>query len=228
MRNYRIPSNEKVVAELFSWAEFPRLLLSAPLLMRGARGDGRTVIVMPGFGAGDLSTLPLRQYLGSLGYNVRGWNRGANDGEVMALLEEMKSLTMRESATVAAKVDLIGWSLGGYIAREVARELPEFVNSVITMGSPVVGGPKYTRVAEVFRARGMDLDEIEREVDARYATPLKVPVTAIYSKRDGVVAWEACIDEVSDGVDHVEVTASHIGLGYSADVFRIIADRLAA
>jgi len=96
------------------------------------------------------------------------------------------------------------------------------------MGTPVVGGPKYTRVAEYFRSSGMDLNEIEREVDARTVVPLKVPVTAIYSKRDGVVAWEACIDETSDSVEHVEVLSSHIGMGISSTVYNIISTRLAA
>lgn len=227
VRDFGVPGNETLVNEMFSWLEFPRLILSTPLLFDVPPGDGRPVLVIPGFGAGDLSTLPLRRYLELINYQVSGWLQGSNDGDVLALLESMKELTLKEADRREQKVDLIGWSLGGYIAREVSRELPDQINSVITLGSPVVGGPKYTRVAPVFAAQGMDLDEIEREVDARYDTPLQVPVTAIYSKRDGVVAWEACIDHVSDTVEHVEVNASHIGLGYSADVYRIIAKRLA-
>ena len=95
------------------------------------------------------------------------------------------------------------------------------------MGTPIVGGPKYTRVGEGYRRRGVDLDAIEAQVRARYAVPLRVPVTAIYSRGDGIVAWRACIDHFSPDVEHVEVGTTHLGLGFSADVYRVIAERLA-
>lgn len=231
MRDIAIPGRESLISEVFSWVEFPRLMMSAPHLLNQPRGRGEQILVFPGFGAGNLSTLPLRRYLQAQGYRVRGWDQGTNQGDVPDLIESMKEFTSRQYYAVPeaerAPLSLIGWSLGGYIAREVARELPDLVSSVITMGSPVVGGPKYTTVAPVFTFRGFDLDEVERQVDERFDTPLNVPVTAIYSKRDGVVAWEACIDEYSPHVEHIEVTASHVGLGISADVFEIIAQRLA-
>ena len=228
MRNIAIPGRESLVNEAFSWVEFPRLVLSAPHLMNQPRGRGEKVLVFPGFGAGNLSTLPLRQYLRTLGYSVSGWDQGTNQGDVPDLIENMKTFTQQQFEASETPLNLLGWSLGGYIAREVARELPHMVNRVITMGSPVIGGPKYTTVAPLFAARGLDLDEVERQVDERYSVPLRVPVTAIYSRRDGVVAWEACIDDQSPHVEHVEVTASHVGLGISADVFEIVAKRLAS
>ena len=161
-----------------------------------------------------------------MGHKVSGWQRGSNDGDVPGLIEEMAAYIGEQARQLDEKVVLVGWSLGGYIAREVARQMPDHVEQVITLGSPVVGGTKYTRVAPLFEMRGMDLNEIEREVDALYATPLKVPVTATYSKSDGVVAWQACIDDRSDNVEHVEVNASHLGLGISADVFEIVTERI--
>jgi hypothetical protein len=98
---------------------------------------------------------------------------------------------------------------------------------VITLGSPVVGGPKYTAVAGAYRRQGIDLDAIEAEVAARNRQPLETPVTAVYSRSDGVVAWQACIDRHARNVEHVEVETTHLGLGFSPDVFRIIAERLA-
>ena len=98
---------------------------------------------------------------------------------------------------------------------------------MITLGSPVVGGSKYTAVAGFYRRQGIDLDAIEAEVEARNRLPLATPVTAIYSRSDGVVAWRACIDPYSPQVDHVEVAATHLGLGFSPRVFEIIAERLA-
>ena len=228
MRNYPIPPVQKMINEAFSWTEIPELFLRGPSLLGKPRGDGQRIIVVPGFSTGDISTLPLRQYLASLGYRVSGWNMGVNSGDVLDAIALLNQRVQTEHAAEDEQIILIGWSLGGYLAREVARELPHAVAQVITMGTPVVGGPKYTRVAEYFRSSGMDLNEIEREVDARTVVPLKVPVTAIYSKRDGVVAWEACIDETSDTVEHVEVMSSHIGMGISSTVYNIISTRLAA
>ena len=82
-------------------------------------------------------------------------------------------------------------------------------------------------VASFFNDQADALDEIERAVHERYANPLQVPVTAIYSKADGVVAWRACIDELSPDVEHIEVFSSHVGLGFAPAALRIVADRLA-
>jgi hypothetical protein len=95
---------------------------------------------------------------------------------------------------------------------------------VITLGAPVIGGPRYTATAERYRAQGHDLDELERAVAQRYATPLRVPVTAIYSKRDGIVSWQACVDRWSPDVRHVEVEETHLGLVLSPRVLAIVAD----
>jgi pimeloyl-ACP methyl ester carboxylesterase len=123
-------------------------------------------------------------------------------------------------------VRLLGWSLGGYLAREVAREIPEAVDRVVTLGSPVVGGPRYTLTAPIYRLAGVDLDAIDREIRRREQVPLRVPVTAVYSRRDGIVNWEACIDRKSDCVEHVEVDASHIGMGGNPEVLRVVAQRM--
>jgi pimeloyl-ACP methyl ester carboxylesterase len=207
--------------------ELPRLLLQFPFLASQARGRGQRVLVLPGYGAGDGSTTVLRAYLAFLGYRPRGWALGRNDGDVPELLplvvQRLEALAEADGAPIA----LVGWSLGGVLAREAARERPHAARRIVTFGSPIVGGPKYTAVAEAYRRRGVDLDAIEAEIEARNETPLETPVTAIYSRRDGVVAWRACIDRKSPNVEHVEVAASHLGLGFSPDVFRIVADCLA-
>jgi len=200
--------------------------MQAPTLAMAPRGNGERVLVWPGFGAGNSSTTVLRGYLRYLGYQAEGWQLGSNNGDVLNQLERLKTDLL--ATPLSEPVTLVGWSLGGYLAREVARDCPELVKRVVTLGSPVVGGPKYTAVASAFAQRGESVDEIERLVDARYETPLTVPVTAIYSKADGVVAWQACIDERSPDVEHVEVFSSHIGLGFSPQALRILADRLAS
>jgi pimeloyl-ACP methyl ester carboxylesterase len=228
MREIVPPSPVGLLREPLGALELPRLLLRARRLRAKPRGDREPVLVFPGYGAGDASTLVMRSYLGYLGYDARGWGLGRNDGNVPRLIERVVDLVARTVEQTGRPVRVIGWSLGGYLAREAARERPDDVARVVTLGSPVVGGPKYTTVGVAYRRRGYDLDRIEAAVDAREAVPLRVPVTAIYSKRDGVVAWRACIDEKNVTVDHVEVTATHVGLGFSPDVYAIVADLLAS
>lgn len=221
------PSPAGLLGEARGLLELPRLLLRAPELRRQPRGRGQRVLVLPGYGAGDASTGVLRGYLQLLGYRPVGWGLGRNDGEVPELLPQVVARLERVADDEGGPVALIGWSLGGVLAREAARERPRAAQRVITLGSPVIGGPKYTAVAGAYRRRGVDLDAIEAEVEARNREPLATPVTAIYSRSDGVVAWRACIDPWSDRAEHVEVDTTHLGLGFSPAVYAIIADRLA-
>jgi pimeloyl-ACP methyl ester carboxylesterase len=215
-----------LLAEGLGTLELGRLVLHWPRLLTRPRGQGRRVLVFPGFGAGDESTLVLRSYLNALGYRAAGWGLGRNDGNVPTLLAAARSRVVRESERAGEPVLLVGWSLGGYLAREVARERPQQVARVITLGSPVVGGPKYTALASWFAGGADELDRIEAAVAARYRVPLRVPVTAIYSRRDRIVAWQACIDYHSPRVEHVEVDTTHIGLGFAPEVYELVADRL--
>lgn len=121
---------------------------------------------------------------------------------------------------------LIGWSLGGYIAREVARNLEDKIDQVITMGSPVIGGPKYTKGAVIYRRKGFDLDWIEREVDKRNQQPLKLPITAIFSKSDKVVEWRSTIDKINPQVEHIEIDCAHLGMGFNPKIWSIVKQKL--
>lgn len=221
------PTPAGLVNEAFAGIEFGRLAFRWPRLLQLPRGNGERVMVLPGFGADDASTFALRAYLRAMGYAAIGWGLGRNDGDVPRLMEQVATRVLELTEREQAPLRLIGWSLGGYLAREAARDLPERVARVVTLGSPVVGGPKYTAVARLFRTEPGALDLIETLVDQRYAVPLTVPVTAIYSKRDGVVAWQACIDERSPAVEHVEVRTTHIGLGFAPEVYEIVARRMA-
>jgi pimeloyl-ACP methyl ester carboxylesterase len=186
----------------------------------------RTVILLPGFGASPSSMRLMETFLRKRGHRVRDWGLGRNTGEAKAFRMKLAGVVQQTKATHGEKVALVGWSLGGFIAREYAREHPGEVRQVITLGSPVIGGPRYTATANRYRAKGHDLDQLEQNVKDRYQTPLTVPVTAIYSKRDGVVAWQACIDKWSPNVKHIEVSETHVGLGYSPRVMEIIAEAL--
>ncbi len=124
MRDIRLPSDLSLVNEMMSWLEFSTLAAQMPCLLSMSRGKGAGVFVLPGFGGGDGSTAPLRHYLSLLGYDVSGWSKGTNNGQVLDLLDQMRDAVKEESELTGDKITLIGWSLGGYIAREVAREIP--------------------------------------------------------------------------------------------------------
>jgi pimeloyl-ACP methyl ester carboxylesterase len=143
---------------------------------------------------------------------------------IPALIRESEDLVNDRGRPVR----LVGWSLGGYLAREVARERPELVNRVITLGAPIVGGPAYTASAPGYVRKGYDLSEIAETVLERERRPITVPIFAVYSRTDGVVAWRACIDRFNNPlVEHHEIESSHLGLVNSPRVFGLVAELLA-
>jgi pimeloyl-ACP methyl ester carboxylesterase len=209
-------------------AEFAALMLMLPLLrMSAPRGNDRPVIVLPGFMADDNSTWLLRRFLQDVGYSVTGWEMGRNTGPGQPLIEQLirRAETLRRGHD--QKINLVGWSRGGMIAREIARARPDLVRHVITLGSPVRGGPGATSIGRLVQAStGMTEAEMAALVRRRERTPIRTPITALYSKTDGVVAWRAAIDDTSPDIEHIEVQSSHIGFGVNAQVFRIVAQRL--
>ncbi len=228
MIELKTPSFLAAARESLSGLEFVRLAMAWPELSAQTRGHGEPVLVLPGYGASDASTFPLRRYLAWLGYDPRGWGLGRNTGNVREMLPQVADQVRQLKEQAGNPVDIIGWSLGGVIAREVARDYPDTVRQVVTLGSPVVGGAKYTSFGRLFARRGADLDEMEAKIAARETRPITVPVTSIYSKRDGIVGWQAAIDRHNAQVEHIEVRATHLGLGLSPEVFMIIARKLAA
>lgn len=181
------------------------------------------VAVFPGFSAGDLSTFVIRRSLQKAGYQVHRWRLGLNGGRVPTLIPKVVARTESLFERYKQPVALVGWSLGGVLAREVARERPEIVKSVVTLGSPVVGGPKYTKAAKFYeQVMREDLDAIEQAVEERNRIPISVPLTAIYSRRDAVVRWEACIDHYNPQCEHIEVDASHLSLGFDPRVLQLV------
>jgi pimeloyl-ACP methyl ester carboxylesterase len=198
-----------------------------PWLRMAAKGDGQPVMVLPGLGASDASTRPLRGYLAELGYAVQGWELGRNLGRreivdlhLMPRLREMRARTGRT-------VSLVGWSLGGILAREAAKRAPQDVRQVVTLGSPFAGGPRASNVARLFEAvSGRKVaDDAQARRRIREAPP--VPLTAIYSRTDGVVAWRACLEQEGPTAENIEVRGSHCGLGHNPLALWAVADRLA-
>ena len=185
------------------------------------------MIVLPGLGAGDGSTLAIRRYLSFLGYQAHGWNRGRNIRPAGADLSAVAAQTRSLHAATDRQVSLVGWSRGGIIAREATRLAPEAVRMVITLGSPFAA-PAATNVVSRWRLiTGESFMAPTAEQLRRLALPLPVPSTSIYSRMDGVVAWRACRGVEGPHRENVEVRGSHIGLGFNPAAFWVIADRLA-
>lgn len=212
-------------------AEFSTLGMASPLLASAKRGDGHPVMVLPGFVTSDASTAVLRRYLTQIGYDAHTWDLGRNLGP-KAIGRQGEKLVARLLAIHAAtgrKVSLVGWSLGGVFARQLARKAPHAVRQVISLGSPFTGSPKASnvwRAYEVLTGQKIDdADVIEQMRESASAPP--VPSTSIYTREDGVVAWQNCIEPRSAETDNIEVHGSHCGLGVNPAVLYAVADRLA-
>jgi pimeloyl-ACP methyl ester carboxylesterase len=213
--------------------EINRLLLAHPFLRRARRGDGHPVMVLPGFLGADGSTTALRYYIREWGYDTHGWGMGRNlglraeDPEFENRLADRLAALVRKSGR---KVSLVGWSLGGVLARELARSCPEYVRQVITLGSPIGGDPKATtiwRLYELTTDTSLASDLLQERI-ARIVEPVPgVPCTAIYSRSDGIVSHAIARERKSPLTDNIRIIASHVGLGFSAVVLYAIADRLA-
>ncbi len=191
------------------------------------RGQGQAVMLLPGYDTDDKALAVLCQRLSDLGYDARTWGIGRNHGRIHKIIPELTLKLTQWQAEAGKPVALIGWSLGGVIARELARDNPHLIASIITLGSPAVGGPKYTITAAAYRKQGHDLDQIEADMAKRDAVPIQCPLTVIFSRRDGIVKWPAILDRVTPQARHVEVGSSHLGLVKDARVFRVIARALA-
>ncbi|QQN73407.1 triacylglycerol lipase [Croceicoccus sp. YJ47] len=207
------------------------LAASWPMLASAPRGDGHPVMVLPGFATNDAMTVPLRMALKRLGHDVHTWDLGWNldqhstgeNGEHIARrIADIAQATGR-------KVSLVGWSLGGVIAREAARRDPADVRQVIALGSPFTGNPDATNLGQLYELlTGNRVSAMERH--PRYVTggkPLPVPSTAIYSKSDGITAWENCVSETDARTENIEVWTSHFGFVANPAVLYAVADRLA-
>jgi pimeloyl-ACP methyl ester carboxylesterase len=223
----KAPSLIKLALEGRGLFDIPALFAAAPFLSMAPRGERHPVLVLPGLGANDRSTFALRGFLSSLGYDVHGWGRGRNvrlpQLEIPAIARTVNELF----ETSGKRVSLVGWSLGGILAREVARDTPAHVRQVITLGSPFAA-PSASNVRTIWRLlTGQPAAAATSARVAELAKPLPVPATAIYTRSDGIVAWQACLEQEGPQRENIEVRTTHIGLGFHAPALWAIADRLA-
>lgn len=207
--------------------ELSASLLAMPILRNSPTGDGHPVLVLPGLAAGDLTTLVLRRFLKSRNYVPYAWEQGLNRGPRPGVIEACIERVRQLHAEHGRKVSLIGWSLGGIYAREIAKTLPDHVRVVITLGSPFAGHPRATNAWRLYElASGRRVVEDEVHLASLKQTP-PVPTTSIFSRTDGIVAWQCSLEEETDRSENIEVHASHIGMGMNPIALYAIADRLA-
>jgi pimeloyl-ACP methyl ester carboxylesterase len=199
-----------------------------PLLAAAPRGNGHPVLLLPGLLTGDPATVLLRTVLRALGHRVVGWSLGTNRGATGRVVGELRERLDRLHRESGRRVSLVGWSLGGLYAQELARAAPGSVRRLVTLGSPV------TRRSRWERDLSRVVDRIPSWPGAAALPrvwaepgPLRVPATSVYSRADGVVDWKSCRYELRPRRENVEVRGSHLGLASNPAVVWLLADRLA-
>lgn len=211
------------------WELWAGVAMYLPVKHLAKRGDGHPVLVLPGLGATDVSTALLRKFLEDLGYVSYAWKQGRNRGfkdEVgHALLARLNAIHLEHGQ----KVTLIGQSLGGVYARELAKLAPHKVRQVITLGSPFSGHPLAStgvRAYEWLSGERIEDMDFNRHTSIREAPP--VPTTSVYSKLDGIVAWKCSIESGTGQTENIHLRgATHCGMACSPAALYLLADRLA-
>lgn len=222
----RAPGPWRLMLEARAPWEYAAMLAAAPWLARLPTGDGQPVLVFPGLGASDLTTLPLRNFLRHRGYTPYAWKQGFNFGPRHGVLDTCREQLRQVATRHGVAASLIGWSLGGIYARELAKEQPQHTRCVITLGTPFIAHPRATnawRFYELVSGQSTHDPELIAQIGG---TP-PCPTTSIYSKSDGVVAWQCSLNPDAPHSENIEVHASHIGMGMNPLALYAIADRLA-
>jgi pimeloyl-ACP methyl ester carboxylesterase len=220
------PGAFKLLLEARAPWEYAAMLASAPWLARLPMGDGHPVVVFPGLGASDFSTAPLRKFLRERGYSAYAWKLGFNFGPRHGVLHGCRQLVQQAADRHGQRVSLVGWSLGGIYAREMAKELPEQARCVITLGTPFTGHPRATNAWRLYEmVSGQSVHDAALNEQVRVAPGC--PTTSIYSKSDGIVAWQCSINPAAPHTENIEVQASHVGMGMNPLALYAVADRLA-
>jgi pimeloyl-ACP methyl ester carboxylesterase len=193
-------------------------------------GDGHPVVIFPGLGADGRSVAPLRQFCRSLGYQAFDWGRGFNVGPEGNLDDWLEALASHVTELLSGHdqpASLIGWSLGGLYARELGKLMAPRLRQVITIGTPFNADADHTHAGWLYRLLGNGSAVFDPALSRRLRTPPPVRTTSIYSRSDGVVAWQTCRHDMHSSLVHdIEIQGSHLGMGWNRRVLDAVADRL--
>lgn len=173
------------------------------------RGDGTAVLVIPGFGEGDLPLRSLRRWLDALGYHAHGWGIGLNFGPTAGIFDRMLARLDALYAESGRPVVLVGISMGGVFARVLGHARPHAIARIVTIASPF-RLPVRSSIERLYMMLEPFHAPLPDWVAAALHTPPPVPTTAFYSRDDGIVPWECCIDEPASGRENIEVDGGHI------------------
>ena len=225
----RPPSKTLLMMEMRALPELFGFSMTWPTLAAvSPRGDGQPVLVLPGLITSDNATRPLRGLLKTLGYPTYGWEMGRNYGPLPGVEEGLLKRVEELSEKHDRKISIVGWSLGGIYARQLAKMRPDHVRQVITLGSPFNGDARATNAWRVYQlASGQSVEDNDRHMGGKISVAPDVPTTAIYSKSDGICAWQTCMEEDAPHTENIRVEGSHCGLGHHPAAVYAIADRLA-
>ena len=205
------------------------LRLARRLLERAPAGDGHPVMTLPGFLGSDGYNVALRRYLTGQGYAVHGWSQGRNLGPREGVLEALVARVDFLAERYGGPVSLLGHSLGGIFARELARALPTRVRQVISLGSPFGEGRWTGSYPSRFFASLNPRDDLP-VAERVLPTAPPVPTTAIYSKGDGICNWRTARQAPEDAhprAQSIQVRGSHCGMTLNPAIWFLVAERLA-
>jgi pimeloyl-ACP methyl ester carboxylesterase len=216
----------RLTLELRAPWEYGATIAALPLLRLAPKGDGHPVLVFPGLSASDVSTRPLRRFLEDRNYTPYGWNLGRNLGPRDGVFDACRKRLLATRRQHSRRVSLIGWSLGGIYARELAKEFPDDVRLVITLGTPFSHGPRASSAWHTYeQSTGHEIGA--PDILAPLGAPPPVPTTSIFSRTDAIVPWRYSVEHVDATHENIEVEASHLGIGVNALAWYAIVDRLA-
>ena len=226
----RPPHRLLALAEVRYVFELAAFVALRPILRLLPKGDGHPVLVLPGFLASDSSTKPMRRLLDDLGYASYGWDLGRNLRVDLQRVHEMERLLLKIFQESGRKVSIVGWSLGGVFARELAKLHPHAVRQVISLGSPIHDDRRHTNASRLFEyINGKEPEPVKRGHFTGLDQAPLVPTTSILTRTDGIVHWRGSVQHPqadNDQIENIEVLASHVGLGVNPSVMVVLADRL--
>ena len=224
----KLPSIARMIAEPFGLTELVNVIPAWGILESLPNGNGEPVMVIPGLTTNDISTTIVRKFLKFKGFNVYGWELGVNikysDSLEEKLIKRIDDIYQKHQQ----KVSIIGWSLGGITMRLLAKHEPKNIKQLIALGAPVA---KITGATNVTWWYQLLTQEKTEDFNQQWAKDISakptMPSTSIYSKTDGMVSWEYCMDwETGPQTQNIEVLCNHLGFGMTPTVWYILVDRL--